>query len=162
VPDHPGLYIVHPVPGFDDDAVADQMGEIWAHEDMGVFVDEGMAIAGKNQHFRNLLIQGRSKHIPMIVCTQRPVFLDRFAFSESEFKQVFRLQDDDDWNTLRRYFPQIPALRKLYPLGGKSRKHWSYYYDGPEDQADVLRPVPDRKAIQSAFAAKLAKLKKVI
>ena len=162
IPEHPGLYIVHPIPGDDDEAVTHQMGQIWQTEDIGVFVDEAMIVSGKNQSFRNLLIQGRSKHIPMILCTQRPVNIDRFAFSESEFKQVFRLQDDDDWNTMRRYFPQIPALRKLYPLSGKQRRHWSYYYDGTEDRAEVMRPVPDQAAIRSVFAAKLAGLSKVI
>lgn len=161
-PKHPGLYVVHPVPEDDDEAVDAQMTDIWKEEDIGVFVDEGYMVSRSNKGFRKLLTQGRSKHIPMIIATQRPVLIDRFVFTESEFKQVFRLQDDDDWLVVKRYFSQVISLRKLYPLSGKSRKHWSYYYDGTEDRAEVMRPVPDQAAIRATFAAKLAGLREVV
>jgi len=53
-------------------------------------------------------------------------------------------------------------LRKLYPLEGRSRKHWSYYFDSGDNRAEVLKPAPDQAVILSTFAAKLAGLKKVI
>lgn len=161
-PERPGLYIVHPDPDDDDEAVADQMTAIWKAEDIGVFVDEGYMVSSKNSGFRKLLTQGRSKHIPMIICTQRPVWMDKFVFTESEFKQIFRLQSEEDVKKMREYIPQIGAISKLYPLSGKDRKHWSYYYDGTEDEIRPMRPVPDQAAIRSIFEAKLSKLKKVM
>lgn len=161
-PEHPGLYIVHPIPEDDDDAVTVQMVDIWNKEDIGVFVDEGYMVSSKNHGFRKLLTQGRSKHIPMIIGTQRPVWMDKFVFTESEFKQVFRLQSDEDLKKMKEYIPQITALARLYPLAGKDRRRWSYYYDGTEDRLLPLRPVPDQDAIRAMFNAKLARLKEVI
>jgi hypothetical protein len=152
-PDYPGLYIVHPTPEDDNDAVEQQMRDIWRAEDIGVFVDEGYMISSKNKGFRMLLTQGRSKHIPMIVCSQRPVWMDRFVFTESEFKQVFRLQDDDDIKKMQSTIPH-----KLYRL----EKRWSWYYDSLEDKLNRLRPVPDQVAIRRIFEAKLSRLRKVV
>ena len=163
-PEHPGLYIVHPVVDDDDDAVAAQMRDIWIKEDIGVFVDEGGMVAKSNSSFRKLLTQGRSKHIPMIVCTQRPVWVDKYVFTESEFKQVFKLQSEDDYAKLREYMPReaLESVNLLYPLRGKEMKYWSHYYDGPEDDIRPMQPLPDANVIRSMFHAKLAKLRRVV
>ena len=163
-PQHPGLYVVHPTNKRDDDAVEAQMGEIWEAEDIGVFVDEAYMISPKNESFGNLLTQGRSKHIPMIVCTQRPVWVDKFVFTESEFKQIFRLQSQDDMKKLEEYIPRasLEYVNDRYPLVGKERKHWSHYYDAGEDDLRPMAPVPDQAAIRSVYTAKLSKLRKVI
>jgi hypothetical protein len=161
-PEHPGIYIVHPIPEDDDNAVTAQMVDIWMKEDIGVFVDEGYMIDTKNHGFRKLLTQGRSKHIPMIIATQRPVWMDRFVFTESEFKQVFKLQDEDDYKILKRYIPNLMSVIDLYPLNSKEKKRWSYYYDAPDDVLQPMRPVPDQDVIRSMFNAKLARLRKVV
>jgi hypothetical protein len=153
-PEHPGLYIVHPIPEDDDDAVDAQMTDIWRSENIGVFVDEGHMIARGNGGFRKLLTQGRSKHIPMIIAAQRPVWIDRFVFSESEYKQVFRLQHQGDIDKMEEYVP--------FDLSRRLQKRWSYYYDAVEDRLDIMRPVPDQAVIRSMFAAKLARLRKVV
>jgi hypothetical protein len=161
-PEYPGLYIVRPTPEDDDEAIRLQMIDIWRREDIGVFVDEGYMISAKNDGFRKLLTQGRSKHIPMIVCTQRPVWMDKFVFTESEFKQIFRLQSEEDIKKMKEYVPQILAIAEVYPLSGKARRHWSYYYNGPDDEIRPMQPVPDQAAIRSMFHAKLARLRKVV
>lgn len=152
-PEHPGIYIVNPIPDEDDEAVSDQMTEIWKATDIGVFVDEGYMIARSNKGFRRLLVQGRSKHIPMIVCSQRPVWMDRFVFTESEFKQVFRLQSSDDMKKMQDEIPH--KMERL-------EKRWSWYYNGPDDDLRRLRPVPDQDAIRRIFDMKLSRLRKVI
>jgi hypothetical protein len=163
-PEHPGVYIVHPIYGRDDDAVTAQMTAIWDQEDIGVFVDECYMIAKNNDGFRNLLTQGRSKHIPMIICTQRPVWVDKFVFTESEFKQMFRLQSLDDQKKMKEYIPEeaIDSVNQLHPLRGKEMKYWSHYYDAPDDDIRPMRPLPDQQVIRSMFAAKLAQLKRVV
>lgn len=163
-PEHPGLYLVHPEVEDDDDAVAEQMKDIWRKEDIGVMVDEAYLVAKRNSSFRKLLTQGRSKHIPMIVCTQRPVWVDKFVFTESEFKQVFRLQSEDDHAKLAEYMPReaLDSVNRMYPLRGKEMRYWSHYYDGPEDIIQPMQPVPDQNVIRSMFHAKLARLKHVV
>lgn len=153
-PEHPGLYIVRPIPEDDDDAVNQQMTDIWRAEDIGVYVDEGYMVSSKNKGFRKLLTQGRSKHIPMIICSQRPVWMDKFVFTESEFKQVFRLQNEGDVDKMEEYIP-FDLSRRLQP-------RWSYYYDAINDRLDVMKAVPDQPAIRAMFHAKLARLKEVM
>ena len=80
--------------------------------------------------------------------------MDKFVFTESEFKQVFRLQNVGDIDKMEEYIP--------FDLSRRLQRRWSYYYDAIEDRLDVMRPVPDQVAIQSMFAAKLSKLRKVI
>jgi hypothetical protein len=161
-PERPGIYIVEPRPKRDDEAVETQMFDIWEKEDIGVFVDEGFLIAPSNDGFTDLLIQGRSKHIPMIICTQRPVWMDKYVFTESEFKQVFRLQSKDDMKKMEEYVPDIMSIAKLHPLAGRENRYWSYYYDAPEDKLNRMPPMPDAETIHSIFRAKLSNLKEVL
>lgn len=153
LPERPGLYIVHPSPS-DDVLVDAHMMQIWAREDMGVYVDEGYMVGNKSPAFRALLTQGRSKHIPMIINSQRPVYMDRFVFTESQFIQVFRLQHDDDIASAQKFIP--------YDLSERLPRFHSYYYDVIENKVITLRPVPDENAILDTFDMKLSKLRKVI
>ena len=150
IPNEPGVFITRPVPEDDDDAVSAQMKAIWARGHTGVWVDEGYMIAKSNRPFRALLTQGRSKYVPMIVASQRPVWMDRFTFSESEFFQVFRLQHKDDRKSMSQIVPvnfdvQLPPYH-------------SYYYDAGANVTTVMRPVPDIRAIHGTFAARLSRL----
>lgn len=153
IPTRPGIYAVHPDPD-DDEGVSAHMDAIWKREDIGVFVDEAHMLGSNNSGFRHLLTQGRSKHIPMIICQQRPVWVDRYVFSESDFFQIFRLQNRKDLATVEGSVPHDLSIRLP--------KYHSYYYDVAEDSIVVLRPVPDREAILDTFATKLRRLKKVV
>lgn len=153
IPKQPGIYVVHPHPD-DHEAVQDQMWEIWARENMGVYVDEGYMVGKNNPAFRSLLTQGRSKQIPMIVLSQRPVWMDRFVLSESEFYQVFRLQHYDDVKEVEKYVHA--DLRKKLP------KYHSYYHDAVEETTTVLSAVPDLPTIYKSFDAKLSRLRQVV
>lgn len=148
MPTVPGIYFVHPHP---DDIlpVRQQMMRIWEHENIGVFVDEGYMVCGPsnpNPAFRSLLTQGRSKHIPMIILSQRPVWLDRFAFSESDFYQVFDLNHVKDRRTINEY---VPA-----DLNAPLPPFHSYYHDVGKKETYVMKPVPMDDEILAKFAAK--------
>jgi hypothetical protein len=151
LPTEPGVYVTHPMPGEDDDAVAAQMKGAWVTGDVGIYVDEGYMIGKRNQSFRMLLTQGRSKGVPMIVLSQRPVWMDRFVFSESEFIQVFRLQHDDDRKTAGKF---VPADFDE-PMG----EYESVYYDSPRNSLVRLRPVPPIEVIHATFARRLGKMR---
>lgn len=149
VPKEPGLYVVHPDPE-EKDELELQMRAIWRAENIGVYVDEGYMVGDRNNAFRALLTQGRSKHIPMIVLSQRPVWMDKFVFTESEFFQVFRLQNIRDVDRMEEFIPF--SLNKRLP------EYHSYYYDVAANKLNILRAVPDRRAILSAFDTKMAEL----
>ena len=142
IPQRPGIYIAHPLPN-EQDAVETQMWGIWHTGDTGVYVDEGYMVGRNNEAFRALLTQGRSKYIPLIVLTQRPVWLDNFVLSESGFVQVFRLQHAKDRRTIEQVVPA--DMEKRLP-----RFH-SHYYDVAEDDYRRIGPAPPIASIYRAF-----------
>jgi hypothetical protein len=159
-PNHPGVYIVrlHPF-DVESGALENQLRQIWERGDVGVYVDEGYMLGQRNNWFRSLLTQGRSKHIPMIVLSQRPVWMDRFVFSESEFFQVFHLQHDDDKKIVEGFLPG--HLRKDPETGKRIAplpEYWSYYADIKAGTMRRMKPVPDGDAILDTFARRLARI----
>lgn len=153
IPVRPGVYVVHPLP-HESDAVENQMWAIWERGNTGVYVDEGYMVGRDNRAFRALLTQGRSKHIPMIVLSQRPVWMDRFVFSESEFYQIFRLQHRKDRKLVEEFVPA--NLEKRLP------EFHSYYYDVGANDVTVLKPVPQLEEIYKTFERRLVRKPKTV
>lgn len=122
--------------------------KIWEHEDCGLFVDEAYII-GNSLALNLCYTQGRSKQIPMITCTQRPVACSRFAFSEASYLQCFDLNDQRDIDTVEEFVPvdwdDEPELRK----------HQSYYYCVSDNTIVRLNPVPPVDELIEIFDAKL-------
>jgi hypothetical protein len=142
----PGVYIVHPLPD-DTEAVEAFLWKLWAHENVGLFIDEGYML-GNSPAFRALLTQGRSKNIPLIVLSQRPVWISRFAFSEADYFQVFWLNDARDRKTIQSFIPF--DLEKRLPA------YYSVWYDIGADETLILKPVPSRREILNRFSQRLA------
>ena len=153
VPTRPGVYIAHPLP-HEEKEVQQHLWAIWQRGNTGVYVDEGYMMGNRNKAFRALLTQGRSKRIPMIVLSQRPVWMDRFVFSESEFFSIFHLQHRDDRKAVEGFVPA--DLEQRLP------KYHSYYYDVGEDQIGKMGPVPQIDVILGTFERRLRKQKKVV
>jgi hypothetical protein len=154
LPRRPGIYFVHPHPD-DNDLIQNQMWKIWAQENTGVYVDEGYMVCGptnSNNAFRSLLTQGRSKHVPMIILSQRPVWLDRFVFSESDFYQLFALNHSGDRKRMMEYIPA--DLNRPLPT------YHSYYHDVANAETVVLKPVPTSQAILDVFDSRLSRMRK--
>ena len=151
IPVKPGIYITHPQPDSQEEIEA-QMWEIWKRGGIGVYVDEGYMVGNNNPAFRAILTQGRSKEIPAIVLSQRPVWMDRFVFSESEFFQVFRLNHKQDRKNVEQF---IPA-----DIGNRLPAYHSYYYDVGENKVTVLRPVPSIETIYRSFESRLKRLRR--
>lgn len=142
-----GIFIVTPTPGQAEE-VDDLLLRIWQKEGIGIAVDEGYMI-GSSDAFNACLTQGRSKHIPMIVCSQRPVWMSKFVWSESDFIQAFDLTVDDDKDTIRKYAP-IDLYQDI-------PDYWSWYYDIGRKQKYLLKPVPTSEKILSVLESKLKK-----
>jgi hypothetical protein len=158
LPQSPGIYIAHPDPDEDEKALEAHMKAIWKQGDTGVYVDEGYMVGQQNPGYRKLLTQGRSRRIPMIILTQRPAWMDRFTFSESEFIQMFRLQDREDVRKhMGRYIPRHPrnAPPNGVDLETRLPDYHSWYYDVGHDTIHRLKPVPDIRTIHNTFAARM-------
>jgi hypothetical protein len=135
VPDDAGIWIARPIPKKDDEWVEDLLWMIHARGDTGVYIDEGYMIGARSEALNALLTQGRSKRIPMIVLSQRPVWLSRFVISEAEFHQVFFLSDEADRDIVQRFIPHDISSKRL------PRFH-SWYYDVANDDFNGLQPLP--------------------
>lgn len=133
LPQEPGLYVVRPLPGQDDD-VEKFLWNVWQRGNIGLYIDEGYMLDKNSDALNAIYTQGRSKRIPVITLSQRPVGLSRFAFSEAEFFQTFFLNDERDRKTVQAFQPE--KVRERLP-----RFH-SYYYDVGGDELSVLTPVP--------------------
>lgn len=173
-PTRPGLYIVHPRPD-ELSAVNELLWEVYyrrvafmkrqgkrlnnvstgarAEVGTGFLFDEGFYITGSDA-FRAILTRGRSLDIPTITCSQRPVWMDRFVFSEADHVQLFWLNDARDRKTVQSFMPNDVSLR--LPL------YHSTWYDVKADRVIRLAPVPDERTIVRDFRERLGKQRRVL
>lgn len=136
MPGKTGLYRM-PVRPDEDEALEDWLWQIWERGEVGLFADEASLLPKKGA-FKAILRQGRSLHIPVIACTQRPVDCDREIFSESQYRVLFGVEDDRDWQVIGGLF-KAPNVDIRQPLP----RHWSYWYDAKQRHAFKLKPGPD-------------------
>lgn len=153
VPKKPGLYVVRPHPDDNESGAVERwLMKIWAHENVGLFVDEGYMLPQKpSGGLTYILTQGRSKHIPVIALSQRPKWLSRFVFSEATFFAVFRLAHTEDYKTVQEYIPKdkVDIMAELPDFH-------STYYDVEKRAVFRLKPVPDGETIMAAIDERLA------
>lgn len=149
IPKQPGLYIVHP--RVDEEIeVNDWLWKIWAHEQIGLYFDEGYNVPSplKRNAFASILTQGRSKRIPAIILTQRPSWISRFVFSEADFFAVFHLNQDDDKR-------KVEGMLSKSVLADDLPEFHSNWYDVGKARALTLAPVPDGDTIRNDIEARL-------
>jgi hypothetical protein len=144
IPKHPGIYIVRPMVFDKDDKekLDEFLMRAWTKEHVGLYVDEGYMASGL-KWFRVCLTQGRSKNIPMIVLAQRPVWLDRFVWSESDFYQAFTIHTGSDRKIVDEY---IPGYSKV-----ELPEFYSVWHDVGQGETIALAPVPDRATLLQSF-----------
>jgi hypothetical protein len=148
-----GIYVVQPRPDQKDE-LDKFLWRIWARGNCGIYIDEGYMVTGIDS-FDAMLTQGRSKHIPMIVLSQRPVWMSRFVFSEADFYQLFNLNLLDDRRKMAEY------IRELDPEYHLPEYH-SVWYDVAEDHVIQFAPVPSRERILETFKARLTPRKVLV
>ena len=157
VPEKPGIYLLCPHP--------DQKGEveaflwrIWEKENTGVFVDEAYMLgqgASFSTAFRAILTQGRSKNIGVIINSQRPVWLDMFAKTETNKFAMFHLNSAND----RKVMAEISGNKGSLDVHEKLDKYHSIYYDIDTDTVIELGPAPSPEASLSLINLRLAQIK---
>jgi hypothetical protein len=135
LPRKPGLYYCNPL-ATQTDAVDNYLMAVWAHENIGLYLDEGYMFDRDGGGLIACYTQGRSKRIPMITCSQRPTGISRFAFSEAQFFQVFPFTDKRETGTARNFAP-IPDYYK----GELLPEQWSWYFDVKRRKMHAMKPV---------------------
>ena len=156
-PKKPGLYIYHPVPEKDDEAVTALLWRVYQRERIGVYIDEGYMVNPRDHALTALYTQGRSKRTPVITLSQRPSKISRFAVSEAAFYQVFHLVDKRDRETINAFIPA--SLEELMKTrAGEPRllpDYHSVYYDTGRNEIKIMAPVPGDDEIIGQLAEKL-------
>lgn len=152
-----GIFVLHPSPGDAKSSIRGEQSELekhlwklWGRGNCGLVCDEGFII-GDNEAFDCCFVQGRSKHIQMLVGTQRPVWLTRFAYSESDFFQIFHLNDIRDKKIIEGFVPIDYSHEEVLP------DFWSWYYDVGKNKLWKFKPVPDMDEIRAKIESKLGK-----
>lgn len=154
-PDKPGLYILKSSPHLNDETESWLWG-VWERENRGLFVDEGYMLPDDGA-FRAILTQGRSKHIPVITLSQRPVEISRFVFSEASHVALFHLNDERDEKTVKAFTPKgfVDWVPPAFEAAGRLPKYHARWYSIKEDARFIVKPVPDADEIIEAIDAQL-------
>ncbi len=153
-PKKPGVYVVRPIPERDDKAVIDFLWQIWANGNTGVYVDEGYMLGARNPALNACLTQGRSKHIEMIILSQRPVWMSKFVFSEANYFAIMNLTLEDD----RKFVSGYVGGNKINLLP----RYHALWYDADGQTGAILKPVPNRDELLARFDERLGKRRRKI
>lgn len=155
-PKRPGLYIVHPPPGQAHvEALDDFLWRLWAKGNTGLYIDEGYMLSPRSDAFQAILTQGRSKGLPVILLTQRPTWVTRFAFSEADYIQLFQLTDRRDQKVVKEFMP-LPIETSL------PGPYYSWWWDNTRNYKAVLRPAPDRDSVLDQFYSRTRSARRVL
>lgn len=152
IPNKPGLYHIEVSPDEKEEADAFLM-RAWERQNVGLYIDEGYMLTGL-PGFRRCLTQGRSRHIPMIVLSQRPVWMDKFTWSEADYFQLFKLKLETDQDIAKQYVGDAAYM--------SLPKYHSVWHDVVEDATFRLQPVPDRDTLLQTFRDRLGVKRRVI
>jgi hypothetical protein len=144
-PKRPGLYLVSPRPG-DDDLVESFLWRIWEQENIGLYVDEAPLMPDSSSAFQACIQQGRSKRIPIIACTQRPVRVARGLFSEADFVCVYEVTDRRDYKLIEGLVPH----RMSEPVAWH---HWRWF-DRKRRIVLNMAPVPRPEVVAAMLTAR--------
>src|ERR1700742_4420676 len=100
----PGLYIIRPLIEQEEE-VNNFLAQVRINGKTGLWIDEGFLIPQKARFsaYNNLLAQGRTLNIPMIMLYQRPFGLSQLVTSQSEFWAVYHLRKPDDMQKVDEY-----------------------------------------------------------
>lgn len=148
-PEKPGLYIVHLRPDQEEE-LDEFLWKVHAKGYTGLYFDEGFMVA-KSKALEAILMQGRSKHIPCFVLSQRPSWMSRYAFSEASHFAVFHLNDRRDQMKVKEFFRNYNEDRL--------KKYHAQWYAVNHDSNFMLQPVPSADKIRERFDERLTAMR---
>jgi len=156
-PKAPGIYILQANPDVDDVKVNEFLYGVLKRGKTGLVYDEGYMIPNLGA-MQAIYTQGRSKRVPVLTLTQRPVWLPRFAFSEAKYYGYFRLNDIRDQQTIKNF---VPAGDPIWDLRKAVPKYSARWYDSGQDASYLLLPAPNPDDILQRFDERLRVKRKV-
>lgn len=148
IPEEPGIYLIKPRSRDVKGDLSDWLEAVLEHGNIGLFFDEVFPMGQYNDSFNTIMMQGRSKNVPIICCTQRPSNVSTYCFSEASFCFIFDLSRIGDRKRVSEEFAFIPRNYQL-------PEYHSYYYDVAKKYDDRLGPAPHRKRILQLIAEKM-------
>lgn len=146
-PRKPGLYLVSPIPG-DDARLEAFLWKLWHRENIGLYVDEAALMPDGSEAFAAILQQGRSKRIPVIACSQRPVGVARGLFTEASYFAVYRMTDKRDYRIVEGFVPIDLETQRL----DMPDYHW-FWYDVAANETLAMSPVPHGSEIAASLTS---------
>jgi len=152
-PKEPGLYRLHASPFLEaDDPVADFLKKVWANGETGLFFDEAYMLPDRFGRrgggvLRALFTTGRSRKIPIISLTQRPLDVSKYNFSEASHHVIFRLPDKGDRDIVRGRVPNEKFDEHFGKQGTSLPEYHSCWYDVAKDNFFHMLPYPEPKEI---------------
>jgi hypothetical protein len=149
MPGKRGLYRLHVDPWDEEDLEA-WLKEVWRRGNIGLFADEAALLPQKGA-VRAILRQGRSKRIPFIGCTQRPVGCDREIFSEANYRACFGVEDHRDYQVIRGLFGNTDIRDECERL----HRHWSVWWDVNRKNLVTLQPSPPPAKVAEDLRARV-------
>ena len=146
IPERPGVYMLKPRSN-ETEELSEWLERVLDHGGVGLFFDEVFPVGQHNKGFNTIMMQGRSREVPIIVCTQRPANVSTYCFSEATFYYIFDLTRVSDRKKINEEIPRIPRDYQL-------DKHRSIYYHVPEKVLLPVSPAPDERTILASIDAK--------
>lgn len=152
IPTQAGLYRVQPHPD-DADGTDAFLKRVWENEHTGMLWDEAYMLPDR-AGLRAVLTQGRSKHIPVISVSQRPVWLSRFVYTQADFHAAFPLNDLKDIQSAQSFMPRGSVTSDI-------PEHWSRWYDVGHNALYTLKPVPPPDEIADTISKAIKPRRKI-
>jgi hypothetical protein len=150
IPERPGLFYVLVEPKRYRSPTSEFFLRAYNRGGVGLLIDETLAIGSTNEGFNTALFMGRSRRIPIIMCTQRPVGMEVNAKAQATFFQTLDLNFADDRESMQKNFPKEEIdLEKRLP------EFCSYWYDVRRRYATTLDPMPSEDESFEVIAEKL-------
>lgn len=104
---------------------------IYARKNCAIIIDELFQV--DSDVLEDILTTGRSLHLPVVACAQRPAWHTRFMLSEASRISVFKLTDPQDRKRLRGFVG--PEVEEELP------NHYQWYRDlNTDDEPQILGP----------------------
>jgi hypothetical protein len=174
MPKNAGVYVVRPdIIKHGVEPVVNFLKLVYQRENCGLFLDEATMIpelrgdGNSGGPYQALLSQGRSKNIPVWTLAQRPAFVNKMVYSESEFTCAFRLKSQEDFKKLvtEAVADDTDNFEAVWTVNGKIKQarlpdHYSRWFDDKQGRSWILKPSPGPTEILNILFDRVDRMKK--
>lgn len=160
VPRSPGVYVARPRAQDGPSPVVQFLWNVYEAGRVGLFLDEATMIpelrgeGNSGGPFQSLLSQGRSKHIPVWTLAQRPAYVNKMVYSESNFFAAFKLGMMTDLKKIKdEGIPEwSDGYEKVWGDKVRLKPYTCRWYDKKLERSWILHPAPSPQTILNVLA----------